>query len=60
MYGFTDGEHKLGRVLFDSLLLVEGAQLVADALRHAAMDLTVLLTGLEMVVALLLKTRKTI
>ena len=36
MYGFTDGEHKLGHVLFDSLLLVEGAQLMADALRLAA------------------------
>lgn len=36
MYGFTDGEHKTGHVLFDSLLLVEGAQLMADALLSAA------------------------
>jgi hypothetical protein len=36
MYGFTDGEHKAGHVLFDSLLLIEGAQLMADALRAAA------------------------
>lgn len=36
MYGFTDGEGKAGHVLFDSLLLVEGAQLMADALLAAA------------------------
>lgn len=36
MYGFTDGEHKQGHVLFDSLLLIEGAQLMADALLLAA------------------------
>ena len=36
MYGFTDGEGKVGHVLFDSLLLLEGAQLMADALLAAA------------------------
>ena len=35
MYGFTDGEGKAGHVLFTSLLLVEGAQLMADALLAA-------------------------
>eukprot|EP01050_Picozoa_sp_SAG11_P009883 SAG11_NODE_963_length_6375_cov_6.744105_2_plen_1331_part_00 len=38
MYGFTDGEHKMGHVLYDSLLLIEGAQLMADALLRAAAE----------------------
>ena len=36
MYGFTDGEHKLGHALFDSLLVIEGAQLMPDALLQTA------------------------
>jgi hypothetical protein len=36
MYGFTDGEHKMGHVLYTSLLLIEGAQLMADALLAGA------------------------
>ena len=35
MYGFTDGEGKAGHVLFVSLLVIEGAQLMADALLAA-------------------------
>ena len=38
MYGFTDCEHKRGHVLYTSLLLIEGAQLMADALLTAAAD----------------------